>query len=144
MLVEKIKAKINASLSETKRNVSLAERMAGVPENTIRNILEGTSKNPKIETLQAIAKFLDCSLDELVGNIPKQHTKPQTNVPLNSKLSGMPSLRKVLDSDNQEILRFLPESNAPLSKFKATSSTKMLSQSSNTKTQLASEYLYNV
>ena len=86
MLVEKIKAKINASLSETKRNVSLAERMAGVPENTIRNILEGTSKNPKIETLQAIAKFLDCSLDELVGNIPKQHTKPQTNVPLNSKL----------------------------------------------------------
>lgn len=86
MLVEKIKAKISASLSETKRNVSLAERMAGLPENTIRNILEGTSKNPKIETLQAIAKFLDCSLDELVGNIPKQQGKPKTDLPLDLKL----------------------------------------------------------
>ena len=63
---------------------------------------------------------------------------------MNSKRSGIPSRRRALDSLNQEIVRFLPESRAPFSKLRATSSSKMLSQSSNTNTQLASEYLYRV
>jgi hypothetical protein len=65
-------------------------------------------------------------------------------LPLNSKRSGMPSRRRALLSDNHEMVRFLPESKAPFNKFRATSSSKMLSQSSNTKTQLLSEYLYRV
>ena len=56
----------------------------------------------------------------------------------------MPSRRRVLLSDNHEILRFLPESKAPFNKLRATSSNKILSQSSNTTTQLGSLYLYRV
>ena len=86
MLVEKIKAKINEKLSESKRNVSAAERLAGLPENTIRNILDGVSKNPKIETLQAISRFLGCSLDELVGNITKPAVKAKPDLPIDYEL----------------------------------------------------------
>ena len=49
-----------------------------------------------------------------------------------------------LDTMRDKILRFLPESRAPLSKFSATSSSRIESQSSNTNTQFGSEYLYSV
>ena len=56
----------------------------------------------------------------------------------------MPSLRRIRLSASHEILRFLPESRAPFSRFNETSSSRIESQSSNTTTQLGSEYLYKV
>lgn len=42
-------------------------RMAGVPESTIKNILQGKSKNPEYRTLGPIAKALGVSLHQLTG-----------------------------------------------------------------------------
>jgi transcriptional regulator with XRE-family HTH domain len=37
---------------------------SGVPLGTLNKILSGATKDPKLETLSAIAKVLDCSLDD--------------------------------------------------------------------------------
>ena len=48
--------------------VSELERNAGVKTNAIRNILNGTSKNPGIHTLKSLAKTLRCSVSELIDD----------------------------------------------------------------------------
>ena len=55
----------------------LSER-SGVPKGTLDKILSGVTKDPKLETLKAIARVLECSLDEFddedaptrLGNTP--------------------------------------------------------------------------
>jgi transcriptional regulator with XRE-family HTH domain len=68
MLISNIKDIIKKKLEEQHKTVSLAEKLAGLQKNAIRNILNGNSLNPSIETCAAIAKVLGCSLDELIGN----------------------------------------------------------------------------
>ena len=41
----------------------LSER-SGVPKGTLDKILSGVTKDPKLETLKAIARVLNCSLDD--------------------------------------------------------------------------------
>ena len=53
-----------------------------------------------------------------------------TTPPLNSKLLGIPSAIKVLDSVFQHNVLFLPVSSAAFNRFKAKSSYRMASQSS--------------
>ena len=42
------------------------EQQAGLRSSAVQNILSGRSKNPGIDTLTAIAKILECSIDELI------------------------------------------------------------------------------
>lgn len=37
---------------------------SGVPLGTLNKILNGTTKDPKLETLKALARVLECSLDD--------------------------------------------------------------------------------
>ena len=50
------------------KNISIAEleRRAGL-RHAVINILHGRSKNPSIHTAQAIAKELDCSIEDLLS-----------------------------------------------------------------------------
>lgn len=41
----------------------LAEK-SGVPIGTLNKIIRGKTKNPKLETLKALAKVLECHLDD--------------------------------------------------------------------------------
>jgi transcriptional regulator with XRE-family HTH domain len=43
-------------------------RLSGVPLGTLNKILNGTTKDPKLETLKAIAKTLECNLDDFSDN----------------------------------------------------------------------------
>lgn len=45
------------------RPAELAE-ISGVPYHTLVKILQGYTTNPRLDTIQAIAEALDCSLDE--------------------------------------------------------------------------------
>ncbi|RYE12839.1 MAG: XRE family transcriptional regulator [Rickettsiales bacterium] len=40
---------------------------AGLNETAIRDIIKGRVKNPRIDTLQKIAKVLNCSIGDLLG-----------------------------------------------------------------------------
>lgn len=44
-------------------NKELAEK-SGVPLRTINNIVSGVTENPTLETIRAIAKALNCTLDD--------------------------------------------------------------------------------
>ncbi len=67
MLIDTIKQEILSRIEEKNLTIGLLERKAKLPNNTIRNIISGTSKNPGINSLTAIAKVLECSVDELLG-----------------------------------------------------------------------------
>lgn len=50
-------------------NITIAEleRRAGLKSCAVRNILDGRSKNPNIETLRAIAQEFNQNIDELIN-----------------------------------------------------------------------------
>ena len=48
-------------------NPSDLERKAGLSVSSVRKILLGSSQNPTLDTLTAIANVFNCSIDELVG-----------------------------------------------------------------------------
>lgn len=70
----------NLNLLINQSNMSLRglERKAGLKENAIRNILRGNSKKPGYDKLVPIARALNCSVDDLIGNygISKSVTTP--------------------------------------------------------------------
>jgi len=52
-------------------------RLSGVPIGTLNKILNGTTKDPKLETLKALARVFKCTLDEFddidsITNIKEQ------------------------------------------------------------------------
>lgn len=63
----KLKETIQTKLSENRMNTAQLEKQAGLSPSAVRKILIGDSANPRLETLAAIAKVFDCTLDELVG-----------------------------------------------------------------------------
>lgn len=67
MLAEKIKKQILERMEGKNLNVSTLERQANLPVNSIRNIIYGSSKNPGIKSLTAIAEVLGCGIDDLLG-----------------------------------------------------------------------------
>lgn len=46
----------------------MLSEMSGVPLGTLNKILNGTTQDPKLETLKAIAKVLGCTLDDFDDN----------------------------------------------------------------------------
>lgn len=56
-----------------KHGMTTAELAAksGVPKGTLDKILSGVTKDPKLETLKAIARVLDCTLDDF-DDIPRK------------------------------------------------------------------------
>ncbi|MDF2945187.1 MAG: family transcriptional regulator [Herbinix sp.] len=55
-------------IAELKKKMGLTNeelsRLSGVPKGTIDKILSGVTKDPKLETLKAIARVLKCTLDD--------------------------------------------------------------------------------
>jgi transcriptional regulator with XRE-family HTH domain len=65
--IEEYKRKLGLTTAE------LAER-SGVPKGTLDKILSGVTKDPKLETLKAIARVLGLTLDDFDDSIMK-HTE---------------------------------------------------------------------
>lgn len=55
----------------------LSER-SGVPVGTLNKILNGSTKDPKLETLKAIAKVLGLTLNDFDDDSPKYYTNSET------------------------------------------------------------------
>ena len=58
-------------LEERQVQIPDAERRAGMNTNTIRHILTGSSKNPSLNTIKAIADSLDTTVDALMSDLPQ-------------------------------------------------------------------------
>ncbi len=66
----------NIALLIRKKGISIAEleRLAGLKNGAVRNIIQGKSKNPTIQTLIKICKILDCSLNAIINTNNFEHT----------------------------------------------------------------------
>ena len=64
--IEEYKRRLGMTTAE------LAEK-SGVPKGTLDKILSGVTKDPKLETLKAIARVLGCTLDDF-DDVPRTKT----------------------------------------------------------------------
>ncbi|MGB4191891.1 MAG: helix-turn-helix domain-containing protein [Rickettsiales bacterium] len=80
-IIDHIQAEMKTRMEEINIGPSDLEKKAGLKESVVRNILNGNSKNPGIESLMAIARTLGCSLDELVGKEELQNLSNQKLAP---------------------------------------------------------------
>lgn len=52
---------------------------SGVPLGTLNKILNGTTKDPKLETLKLLARVLECRLDDFVDSQVKKEAPKKSN-----------------------------------------------------------------
>jgi transcriptional regulator with XRE-family HTH domain len=70
---------IKEKITEKGLSTHALEKRAGLKPSAVQNILYGRSKNPSVTIVKAIAKALDCSVSDLLGeeadNVPKASLK---------------------------------------------------------------------
>lgn len=66
-MTQALAGKIRGLIQANKLSVQGLEKKAGLKINAVRNILTGHSKKPSAETLLAVAKALNCSISDLLG-----------------------------------------------------------------------------
>ena len=67
MIIEYFKTTLRNYLHEKKITLNTLAKQAGLPEDTLRSVVYGNTKDIKLSTILKIADVLDCSLDELVN-----------------------------------------------------------------------------
>lgn len=65
---------IRKKLEEKNMSINALERIAGLKTNAVHNILKGASRNPKKETLVAIATTFECSVKDLIEGDLEEET----------------------------------------------------------------------
>lgn len=81
----------------------LSER-SGVPKGTLNKIISGTTRDPQLETVKAIARALGCTLEDF-DDEPRPRAVTQEEYTLLEKY-------RTLDPTAQEIVRFVIEKEA--------------------------------
>lgn len=64
--------KLQRIMKEKGYNTSTISERAGLSVSTVNKIVYGIAKNPTLDSVQAIAKALECTLDELVSDENKE------------------------------------------------------------------------
>ena len=62
-----LQKQIQTRMAQKGFSVAGLEKRAGLKESAVKNILYGQSKKPSLEIVNAIAKALECSIQELIG-----------------------------------------------------------------------------
>lgn len=87
-------------------SINKLERKANLKPGAIRNILNGRSKRPTIETISQIAKALECSIDNLLNSDSIKEKDSSKNIKIeNYQLfeSIINFVNKLLKQDNESI-----------------------------------------
>ena len=92
-------------------SVSELERRAGLKPSTIQNILHGRSKNPGIDTIKSIAQELQCSIEELIGELNthttdlKLENDHNKDLPWNAPLftEALQTVQSILDKKKKQL-----------------------------------------
>ena len=64
--MSQIAINLKKQIESKKISVLGLERSAGLRPGSLQNILHGRSKKPNINTIQSVAKALQCSVEELL------------------------------------------------------------------------------
>ena len=85
-----IRSHIKSKMEEKGISAHALEKMAGLRQSAVQNILYGRSKNPSIQILQAIAHALDCTVSDLIAE-EESFIRTQTSASTtSSKTSNAP------------------------------------------------------
>jgi len=104
-----LKSNIKKQLSALNLSVSELERRAGLKQSALYNILSDRSKNPSVEIVNAIAKELNCTIEELLGEEVHSHITERTSeeetaddYPWNAKLyiKAIQTIQTILEQKN--------------------------------------------
>lgn len=66
MLADKIRVQLQRRLKSRDISPQSLENLAGLNKGAVTNIIYNKSLNPTIETMQSIARALNCSVDDLI------------------------------------------------------------------------------
>ena len=72
--MKNLQIQLRSHISRSNLTVRDVERLAGLKRCALSNILEGKSKKPSLDTLQATAKVLGCALSDLVEGLEGEDT----------------------------------------------------------------------
>ncbi len=80
-----VQKRLRDYLDNSAISVAELERKAGLKINVARNVLKGQSKKPTVETLQALANVLGCTVHDLLegrtDSAPSESRSLQANLP---------------------------------------------------------------
>ncbi len=94
-----LQKRIRNYLETMNLSVTAFERKAGLKTNVVRNILRGQSKKPTGETLQAIAKVMECNIQDLLEGTSALHREEIGVSPHESPMVQFPEiLTEILQS----------------------------------------------
>ena len=95
------------------KNMTVLElsKQSGVPVGTLNKILAGTTQDPKLETLKALARVLKCKLDDFDDTKPYHHAQSLT-----ADAKELLECYQLCDDENKEELLLM-------ARYKATKST---------------------
>ncbi len=109
-------------LNELKRSRNYTSKKiadeTGIPKSTIEKIFGGFNKNPTIDSLQKIAKVLDCSIDDFLEYdtepstpfyIDRSITKLAQELCDNINLKKLMNIAKNLSKEDLELLTFIAD-----------------------------------
>lgn len=94
---------------EKKMTSQMISDSSGIPKSTIDKILVGATKDPKLETLRAIANALGCRMEDFVDDpLPAKTPAEQPDYYLSDEVSKMaqeiydnPELRILFDASRK-------------------------------------------
>lgn len=88
--------KINIIRRELGLSLDELSESSGVPMGTLSKITAGITKDPKLQTLVAIARALHCTLNDLDDSTPsKVREAPEINYVLAGKISRLTPIDKI-------------------------------------------------
>ncbi len=87
-------------MAAKKLTVNSLEKKAGLKRSAVRNILLGISKKPSAEIVQALAKALECTIEDLVGTSGSHGTSTLLLKNITPKATGKNFWNEKLYSDS--------------------------------------------
>lgn len=99
--IEEYKRRLGMTTAE------LAEK-SGVPKGTLDKILSGVTKDPKLETLKAIARVLGCTLDDF-DDVHQERTIEPTYEDTKKLIAR--NGKKMTTEQKMELIKLLSEIN---------------------------------
>lgn len=106
--------RINAIRKAKGLSLDELSKKSGVPKGTLSKITAGITKNPNLDTVQAIARALDCKLDDFDDNnknTEEYNSIPQIIAASGGGLTNVDERMRELISDKQELCNAIYAAN---------------------------------